>query len=107
MKVLWVCIIHICSDYLEIIDFDPAVIDTTTKQWRPRLLGAYEMVLDKLTVKEGTEFTVVHNKEIPQLKNIWTWQLNKCLFNSQMSTLRINNIYEILGQIRDKPIGYL
>ena len=31
LKVLWVCIIHWCGDYLEIIDFDPAVIDSTTK----------------------------------------------------------------------------
>ena len=42
------------------------------------------MILDKLSVKEGTKFTVVGTGNIPQLKQIWTWtQDKKCKLNKE------------------------
>ena len=65
------------------------------------------MVIDKLTVKEGTKFTVVGTDKIPQLKAIWIWtEDKKCKFMKELNEQRINNIFETMGQVKLSSIGF-
>ena len=101
------------GEIFTVLDFDPI-----TKEGRVKKEAAYEMILDKGKVPEGTAYQVVRT-EVPQSNECWKktemdgkWEVNK-----QKMALRLTNIvtcarmiaansapkYEIVGEYKVRP----